>query len=132
MGGRVAEELVFKHVTTGAGNDLNQATDLARKMVCEWGMSDKLGPLTFGQKNDSVFLGRDWTAKRDLSERVAKEIDLEIRQFVTENYERAKRVLTEHMAGLNALAEALLVKESLDALDIDRILTKSSAGTVPA
>jgi cell division protease FtsH len=132
MGGRVAEELVFNHVTTGAGNDLNQATDLARKMVCEWGMSEKLGPLTFGQKNDSVFLGRDWTAKRDLSERVAKEIDSEIKQFVTENYERAKQVLTEHMAGLTALAEALLVKESLDAIDIDRILMESSAGTVPA
>jgi cell division protease FtsH len=95
-------------------------------------MSEKLGPLTFGQKNDSVFLGRDLAAKRDLSERVAKEIDFEIKQFVTENYERAKRVLTDHMAGLNALAEALLAKESLDALDIDRILTESSAGTVPA
>jgi len=88
--------------------------------------------LPFEHNNDSVFLGRDWTAKRDLSERVAKEIDLEIKQFVTENYERAKQVLTEHMAGLNALAEALLIKESLDALDIDRILTESSAGTVPA
>ncbi len=132
MGGRVAEELVFNHVTTGAGNDLNQATDLARKMVCEWGMSEKLGPLTFGQKNDSVFLGRDWTAKRDLSERVAKEIDSEIKQFVTENYERAKQVLTEHMAGLTALAEALLVKESLDAIDIEDILLQSSPQTVLA
>jgi cell division protease FtsH len=90
MGGRVAEELVFKHVTTGAGNDLERATDLARKMVCEWGMSEKLGPLTFGQKEDSVFLGRDFTTKRDVSDQVALEIDLEIKRFVTENYERAK------------------------------------------
>jgi cell division protease FtsH len=127
----VAEELVFNHVTTGAGNDLGQATDLARKMVCEWGMSEKLGPVTFGQKNDSVFLGRDLTAKRDLSEQVAKEIDLEVKHFVTDNYERARRVLTEHMAGLKALAEALLAKEVLDALDIDRILTESATRNVP-
>jgi cell division protease FtsH len=84
MGGRVAEELVFQHVTTGAGNDLERATDLARKMVCEWGMSEKLGPLTFGQKEDAVFLGRDFSAKRDVSDQVALEIDLEIKRFVTE------------------------------------------------
>ncbi|MGE3977366.1 MAG: ATP-dependent zinc metalloprotease FtsH, partial [Nitrospira sp.] len=115
MGGRVAEELVFKHVTTGAGNDLERATDLARKMVCEWGMSEKLGPLTFGQKEDSVFLGRDFATKRDVSDQVALEIDLEIKRFVTENYERAKRVLTEQMTSQKALAEALLEKEELDA-----------------
>jgi cell division protease FtsH len=132
MGGRVAEELVFKHVTTGAGNDLERATDLARKMVCEWGMSEKLGPLTFGQKEDSVFLGRDFTTKRDVSDQVALEIDLEIKRFVTENYERAKRVLTEQMASLKALAEALLEKEVLDAPEIDQILLQSSSQTVPA
>jgi cell division protease FtsH len=131
MGGRVAEELVFKHVTTGAGNDLERATDLARKMVCEWGMSEKLGPLTFGQKEDAVFLGRDFTAKRDVSDQVALEIDLEIKRFVTENYERAKRVLTEQMASLKALAEALLEKEVLDAPEIDQILMQSSSQTVP-
>ncbi|HWF60312.1 MAG TPA: ATP-dependent zinc metalloprotease FtsH [Nitrospira sp.] len=132
MGGRVAEELVFKHVTTGAGNDLERATDLARKMVCEWGMSEKLGPLTFGQKEDSVFLGRDFATKRDVSDQVALEIDLEIKRFVTENYERAKRVLTEQMASLKALAEALLEKEVLDAPEIDQILLQSSSQTVPA
>ena len=132
MGGRVAEELVFKHVTTGAGNDLERATDLARKMVCEWGMSEKLGPLTFGQKEDSVFLGRDFSTKRDVSDQVALEIDLEIKRFVTENYERAKRVLTEQMTSLKALAEALLEKEVLDAPEIDQILTQSSSQTVPA
>jgi len=132
MGGRVAEELVFKHITTGAGNDLERATDLARKMVCEWGMSEKLGPLTFGQKEDSVFLGRDFTTKRDVSDQVALEIDLEIKRFVTENYERAKRVLTEQMTSLKALAEALLEKEVLDAPEIDQILLQSSSQTVPA
>lgn len=132
MGGRVAEELVFKHVTTGAGNDLERATDLARKMVCEWGMSEKLGPLTFGQKEDSVFLGRDFTTKRDVSDQVALEIDLEIKRFVTENYDRAKRVLTEQMTSLKALAEALLEKEVLDAPEIDQILLRSSSQTVPA
>ncbi len=132
MGGRVAEELVFQHVTTGAGNDLERATDLARKMVCEWGMSEKLGPLTFGQKEDAVFLGRDFAAKRDVSDQVALEIDLEIKRFVTENYERAKRVLTEQMTSLKALAEALLEKEVLDAPEIDQIIMQSSSQTVPA
>jgi cell division protease FtsH len=132
MGGRVAEELVFQHVTTGAGNDLERATDLARKMVCEWGMSEKLGPLTFGQKEDSVFLGRDFATKRDVSDQVALEIDLEIKRFVTDNYERARRVLTEQMTGLKALAEALLEKEVLDGQEIDQILLQSSSQTVPA
>jgi cell division protease FtsH len=132
MGGRVAEELVFNHVTTGAGNDLEQATDLARKMVCEWGMSDTLGPVTFGQKNDAVFLGRNLGTTRDLSKQVAVEIDLEVKRLVTDNYERARRMLTEHMASLKALAEALLVKEVLDAFDIKHILVQPSAGPVPA
>lgn len=125
MGGRVAEELVFKHVTTGAGNDLERATDLARKMVCEWGMSDKLGPLTFGQKEESTFLGRSFGSKRDVSDVMALEIDLEIKRLVTENYERAKRILTEQMASLKALAEALLEKETLDGLEIDQIISNA-------
>ena len=95
MGGRVAEELVCTHVTTGAGNDLERATDLARKMVCEWGMSEKLGPLTFGRKDEEIFLGREIATRRDFSEQVALEIDHEVKRLVTENYERAKRILTE-------------------------------------
>ena len=97
MGGRVAEELVLHDVTTGAGNDLERATDLARKMVCEWGMSEKLGPLTFGRKEEEIFLGREIATKRDFSEQVALEIDHEVRRLVTENYERAKRILTDNM-----------------------------------
>ncbi len=106
MGGRVAEELVLKHITTGAGNDLERATDLARKMVCEWGMSERLGPLTFGKKDEEIFLGREIATRRDFSEQVALEIDDEIKRLVTENYERAKRMLTEHIGTLRALAEA--------------------------
>ena len=132
MGGRVAEELVLNHVTTGAGNDIERATDLARKMVCEWGMSEKLGPLTFGRKEEEIFLGREIATKRDFSEQIALDIDLEVRRLVTENYERAKRILTENMASLKALAEALLEKEVLDASEIDAILVQSASQTVPA
>ncbi|MEQ1680182.1 MAG: ATP-dependent zinc metalloprotease FtsH [Nitrospira sp.] len=132
MGGRVAEELVFKQVTTGAGNDLERATALARQMVCEWGMSEKLGPLVFGQKEESMFLGRSFGSKRDVSNEMALEIDREIKRLVTENYERAKRVLTEQMASLKALAEALLEKEVLNAMEIDAILLQSSSHAVLA
>lgn len=132
MGGRVAEELVFKQVTTGAGNDLERATALARQMVCEWGMSETLGPLVFGHKEESMFLGRSFGARRDVSNEIALEIDREIKRLVTENYERAKRVLTEQMASLKALAEALLEKEVLDASEIDAILLQSSSQAVLA
>lgn len=133
MGGRVAEELVLKNVTTGAGNDLERATDLARKMVCEWGMSEKLGPLTFGRKEEEIFLGREIATRRDFSDQVALEIDHEIKRLVTENYERAKRMLTDNMASLKALAQALLEKEVLDSPEIDQIIMQSSASqTVPA
>lgn len=132
MGGRVAEELVFKQVTTGAGNDLERATALARQMVCEWGMSEKLGPLVFGQKEESMFLGRSFGSKRDVSSEMALEIDREIERLVTENYERAKRVLTEQMMSLKALAEALLEKEVLNASEIDAILLQSSSQAVLA
>jgi cell division protease FtsH len=132
LGGRVAEELVLKHITTGAGNDLERATDLARKMVCEWGMSEKLGPLTFGKKDEEIFLGREIATRRDFSEQVAIEIDHEISRLVTENYERAKRMLTEHMNSLKAVAEALLEKEVLEGTEIDDIIQSSSPQPIPA
>ena len=132
MGGRVAEELVLKEMTTGAGNDLERATDLARKMVCEWGMSEKMGPLTFGKQNEQVFLGREMGSSRDFSDQIAMEIDQEVRRLVTENYERAKRLLTENMVSLKRLAEALLEKEVLDGSDIDNILMQSASDAVPA
>ncbi|MEK6639485.1 MAG: ATP-dependent metallopeptidase FtsH/Yme1/Tma family protein [Nitrospira sp.] len=132
MGGRVAEELVLNEMTTGAGNDIERATDLARKMVCEWGMSEKMGPLTFGKQNEQVFLGREMGSSRDFSDQIAMEIDQEVRRLVTENYERAKRLLTDNMASLKRLAEALLEKEVLDGSDIDQILMQSPSQPVPA
>jgi cell division protease FtsH len=132
MGGRVAEELVLNEMTTGAGNDIERATDLARKMVCEWGMSEKMGPLTFGKQNEQVFLGREMGTQRDFSDQIAMEIDQEVKRLVTENYERAKRLLTENMASLKRLAEALLEKEVLDGSDIDHILMQSTSQPVPA
>jgi cell division protease FtsH len=101
-------------------------------MVCEWGMSEKLGPLVFGQKEESMFLGRSFGSKRDVSSEIALEIDREIKRLVTENYERAKQVLTEQMASLKALAEALLEKEVLNAMEIDGIILRSSSHTVLA
>jgi cell division protease FtsH len=132
MGGRVAEELVLNEMTTGAGNDIERATDLARKMVCEWGMSEKMGPLTFGKQNEQVFLGREMGSQRDFSDHIAMEIDQEVTRLVTENYERAKRLLTDNMASLKRLAEALLEKEVLDGSDIDHILMQSPSQPVPA
>jgi cell division protease FtsH len=121
MGGRVAEELVFSQITTGASNDIQVATDLARKMVCEWGMSDKLGPLHFGRREEMVFLGRDFAEQKDYSEQTAIEIDAEVRRIVTESYDRAKAVVVEHLDKLKGLAEALLDFETLDGADIDTI-----------
>jgi len=131
MGGRVAEELVFKQVTTGAGNDLSQATDLARKMVCEWGMSETLGPLVFAQKEESMFLGRDYSTRRNVSDQMSSEIDREIKRVVTESHARAKRLLQEQMTSLTALADALLEKEVLDAREIKEVLLRSSQQTQP-
>jgi cell division protease FtsH len=101
-------------------------------MVCEWGMSEKMGPLTFGKQNEQVFLGRELGSQRDFSESIAMEIDQEVKRLVTENYERAKRLLTENMASLKRLAEALLEKEVLDGSDIDNILMQSTSQAVPA
>ena len=132
LGGRVAEELILKHITTGAGNDLERATDLARKMVCEWGMSEKLGPLTFGKKDEEIFLGREIATRRDFSDQVALEIDHEVKRLVVDSYERTKRVLTEHIHTLKALAEALLEKEVLDSLEIDKIINQGPLVGEPA
>jgi cell division protease FtsH len=122
MGGRAAEELVLNEMTTGAGNDIERATDTARKMVCEWGMSDKLGPLTFGQKEEQIFLGREFAQHRDYSEETAVLIDKEVTHLVSEAYEKAKKILQENMDTLHALAQALLERETLLESDIDAII----------
>jgi cell division protease FtsH len=122
MGGRIAEELIFGQQTTGAGNDIEVATDLARKMVCEWGMSDKLGPLAFGKKEEQIFLGREMTQHQDYSQQTAIDIDSEVRRLVFANYDRAKQVLNENLDKLKAIAEALLEFETLDTADIDTLM----------
>ncbi|MEN8262012.1 MAG: ATP-dependent zinc metalloprotease FtsH [Nitrospirota bacterium] len=122
MGGRAAEEISLGHLTTGAGNDLQRATDLARKMVCEWGMSEKLGPLTFGKREEQVFLGKDITKSKDYSEKTAEAIDDEIRVIVGERYEYAKKLLLDNRNSLNNIAQALLDLETLDASEIKDII----------
>ncbi len=128
FGGRVAEELVLGHMTTGAGDDIEKATELARRMVCEWGMSDRLGPMTFGKKEEQIFLGRDFTQIKDYSEKTAIEIDAEVRRIIGEAYERSKRLLQENIAILHKMAEVLLEKEVLDAPEIDEIIKSFSHG----
>ncbi|MEW6273074.1 MAG: ATP-dependent zinc metalloprotease FtsH [Thermodesulfobacteriota bacterium] len=122
FGGRAAEELVLGQVTTGAGNDIERATELARKMVCEWGMSEKLGPMTFGNKEENIFLGRDFNQASGYSESTAQEIDAEIRSFVSRGYERARALLSENLEALHKIAKALLEREVLDSNEIDELL----------
>ena len=128
FGGRAAEELVLGHTTTGAGNDIEKATELARKMVCEWGMSEKLGPMTFGKKEEQIFLGRDFTQAAEYSESTAVEIDHELRRIISEGYHRAKNLLKQNLEILHRMAEALLERESLDGSDIDVIIQSCGGG----
>ncbi len=121
MGGRIAEEIFMKHMTTGAGNDIERATDLARKMVCEWGMSN-LGPLSFGKKEEQIFLGREIAQHRDYSEDTAIKIDMEVRQIVSGAYDRARRIIEEHSEALARVAEALLEREVLDGDEIRQLI----------
>jgi cell division protease FtsH len=127
LGGRVAEELVLNQQSTGAKQDIEQSTDLARKMVCEWGMSEKMGPLTFGQKEEQIFLGREIAQHRDYSEKTAQEIDQEVRSIVSECFERAQAILTENVKLLHKLATTLLEKEVLDSHQIQLLIKQASA-----
>jgi cell division protease FtsH len=122
MGGRVAEEIVFGQKTTGAGNDIERATDLARAMVTEWGMSEVFGPLNYSGSKQEVFLGRDFSTAERLSEETAQKIDGEIRRLVLSQHERATKILTDHRAALEEMAEALLEFETLDGDDIEGII----------
>ena len=122
LGGRAAEELVLLTQTTGAGNDLEMATEWARKMVCDYGMSDKIGPLTFGKREEHIFLGRDIAQHKDFSEQTAVDIDTEIKRIVLENYDRAKDIIRQQMERLHRLASALLEKEVLAGEEIDEVL----------
>jgi len=121
MGGRIAEEITNGKMTTGAGNDIEQATELARKMVCEWGMSDSLGPLTFGKREEQIFLGREIAKHQDYSEETAVRIDQETKRFVMENYARAKQILVDNKPVLLRIADELLAREVLDADQVERL-----------
>ncbi len=128
MGGRLAEEITFgsDRMTTGAGNDLERATELARKMVCEWGMSEKLGPLTFGRHEESIFLGKEFARHQDYSEATAVSIDEEVRRFVEHAYSTARRCIEDNREALGAIAEALLEREILDAETIYDLIEEKS------
>jgi cell division protease FtsH len=127
LGGRAAEEIALHHMTTGAGNDLERATDLSRKMVTEWGMSEKLGPLTFGKKDEHIFLGKEISRHKDYSEKTAIDIDEEIKRIVLEAYSISKKILAEHYDLLDALAKALLEKETLDGEEIDALIRETES-----
>ncbi len=122
LAGRAAEELMFGEVTTGSSNDLERATELARRMVCEFGMSERLGPVTLGRKAGPIFLGRDIVEDRNYSEAIASQIDKEVRQIVEECYERAKNLLQTHQQVLDAIAQRLLEKETIDGDELDELL----------
>jgi cell division protease FtsH len=131
MGGRLAEEITFGQKTTGAGNDIEVATNLARSMVCEWGMSEKMGPLAFGKKEGEVFLGREMNTVQTFSEQTSRDIDGEVHRIVTDQYDRAKRVLLENQPVLIKIADALIEYETLDASDIDVIISGGSINRPP-
>jgi len=127
MGGRIAEEIYLNQKTTGAGNDIERATEMARKMVCEWGMSD-LGPLSFGKKEEQIFLGREIAQHRDYSEETAIRIDEEVKRIVSTSYDRARAIIDQHSNALMRVAEALLEREVLDGTDVKTLI---DGGTLP-
>ena len=122
MGGRVAEEIFFERVSTGAASDIERATSVARRMVCDYGMSEKLGPLSFGQGEHEIFLGKDFSQRRDFSDDTARVIDAEVHDLVMRNYHRARTIIQEKREILASLAEALLVRETLDACDVIKLM----------
>jgi len=131
MGGRVAEVLVLNQIDTGAGNDLKRATKLARKMVCNWGMSDKLGPVTFGRSEEHVFLGREIQRQQDHSESTQMLIDKEIRRFIDAAEDTARKILLDNLDKLHKLAEALLEKEIMDSAEVDKVIGAESGNIEP-
>jgi len=124
MGGRVAEELVFGDITSGARSDLKQATRLARLMVCDWGMSDNLGPQTFGNHEELMFLGREISRSQDYSEDTARKIDADISQLLRESHARAREILEKNRDKLELITKALLERETLDARDVEELMTQ--------
>jgi len=121
MGGRSAEEISLGHITTGAGNDIERATDIARDMVCEWGMSE-LGPLAYGKKDEAIFLGREIAQHRDFSEDTAVQIDKEVKRIVNAAYDRARNILSSNRGVLERIAQALLEREVIDAAEVKLLM----------
>ncbi len=122
LGGRVAEELVFDEITTGAANDIERATDIARRMVRQWGMSDKLGPINYSDGHKEVFLGKDYSHIREYSEETAMQIDNEVRKIIIDCMDNARTILSEKKELLHRLADTLIEKETLNAGEIDAII----------
>lgn len=137
LGGRAAEELILNEFTTGSGNDIERATNLARKMVCEWGMSEEMGPLSYGKKEEQIFLGREFATHKDYSEDTAQKIDKEVTRLVSASYEKAKKLLSDHIDILKRIASGLLEKEVLNSAELDEIIQMNredvdgSGNTVP-
>jgi cell division protease FtsH len=131
LGGRIAEEVCLGGITTGAGNDLERATELSRRMVCEWGMSEEMGPLTFGKKEEQIFLGREIAQHQDYSEDTAVKIDGEVRRIVQENYTRAQDQLTRHKEALLKIADELLTREVLDGAQVKAIVQGDTLEAAP-
>ncbi len=132
MGGRAAEEIVLNMQTTGAGDDIEKASEMARKMVCDYGMSENLGPLNFGKKEEQIFLAREIAQHRDYSELTAQKIDEEVRDIVTGAYEKANQLITDNLDTLHTMANALLEKETLNSDDIDEIMAGGENAPNPA
>jgi cell division protease FtsH len=131
MGGRAAEELVFDHISTGASDDLQKATDMARQMVCKYGMSERLGPVSYGDEGQDVFLGRDFVSRKDYSETKSREIDEEIESLLHGLYAEARQLLEDHRQTLDTVAAALLERETLEATDLERILAGQPLAALP-
>ena len=131
MGGRIAEEIFMHHVTTGAGNDIERATDMARKMVCEWGMSE-LGPLSFGKREEQIFLGREIAQHRDYSEATAIRIDEQVKKLVQEGYDRARKIIEERSDALDRIARALLEREVLDGSEVRQLIDGEILEAMPS
>jgi cell division protease FtsH len=130
MGGRIAEEIFMHHVTTGAGNDIERATDMARKMVCEWGMSD-LGPMSFGKREEQIFLGREIAQHRDYSEATAIRIDEQVKKLVSDGYDRARKIIEEKSDALDRIAKALLEREVLDGDEVRQLIAGETLAAMP-
>ena len=124
MGGRIAEEIALNTQTTGASNDIERATEIARKMICEYGMNEKLGPLSFGKKEEEIFLGREIAQHRDYSEETAQKIDQEVNNLIDVSYKKTHKIISNNLTILNNLAKALLEKETLNGSEIDEIVGK--------